>query len=424
MDYPGHSLVDGPSPPDGTLIKKVLEHVVEVVELHAVLTSPRRQYLRRRLLQSLRSAMTIDEIEGFRREFGAQEYERHIHKLLRWGLVKPVMSGQDVTGYVRTGLGEEGHNTVRELQRKVGEERARSIAEAGLGSNAIKLFLTIFGNPKEADLTTREILYTPLEIGQLIRVFSRSVEGGAAIDKLDDAGLISYLEDGNVVQTRRSGLVSPDFVELPDFRSIKALSSANPMAGGVLETVRGCTEKCTYCQVIQQFLGSRLISRDTEYKRLEQLRELASDGLIHSSRGGKFQVFISDDLHPPPLRAVKYRDERLARLHGWKGRTDDMYMICQARAEIGQDPELANAMADLNIDMIYVGVETDNAEALKLVNKRQEPGQVHKDLVVLNEMGFSVVAMTIIGLPYDTEETIMAMADWVTQLSKYQTVHL
>jgi len=235
---------------------------------------------------------------------------------------------------------------------------------------------------------------------------------------------ISYLEDGNVVQTRRSGLVSPDFVELPDFRSIKDLSSANPMAGGVLETVRGCTEKCTYCQVIQQFLGYRLISRDTEYKRLEQLRELASDGLIHSSRGGKFQVFISDDLHPPPLRAVKYRDERLARLHGWKGRTDDMYMICQARAEIGQDPELANAMADVNIDMIYVGVESDNAEALKLVNKRQEPGQVHKDLVVLNEMGFSVVAMTIIGLPYDTEETIMAMADWVTQLSKYQTVNL
>ena len=235
---------------------------------------------------------------------------------------------------------------------------------------------------------------------------------------------ISYLEDGKVVQTRRAGLVAPDFVELPDFRSIKDLSSDNPMAGGVLETVRGCTEKCTYCQVIQQFLGYRLIKRETEFKRLAQLTELAADGLIHSSRGGKFQVFISDDLHPPPLRAVKYRDERLARLHAWKGRTDDMYMICQARAEIGQDPALATAMSDVNIDMIYVGVESDNAKALELVRKRQDPGQVHKDLVVLNDMGFSVVAMTIIGLPYDTEETIMAMGDWVTQLSKYQTVNI
>ena len=235
---------------------------------------------------------------------------------------------------------------------------------------------------------------------------------------------ISYREDGNVVQTRRAGLVDPDFVELPDFRSIKDLTSANPMAGGVLETVRGCTENCSYCQVIQQFLGYRLINRETEFKRLNQLHELAADGLIHTSRNGKFQVFISDDLHPPPLRAVKYRDERLSRLKKWKGHTDDMYLICQARAEIGQDPELASAMSDVNIDMIYVGVESDNVEALKLVRKRQEPGQVHQDLIALNQMGFSVVAMTIIGLPYDTEESIMAMADWVTNLSKYQTVNL
>ena len=196
------------------------------------------------------------------------------------------------------------------------------------------------------------------------------------------------------------------------------------MAGGVLETVRGCTENCSYCQVIQQFLGYRLINRETEFKRLNQLHELAADGLIHTSRNGKFQVFISDDLHPPPLRAVKYRDERLSRLKEWKGHTDDMYLICQARAEIGQDPELASAMSDVNIDMVYVGVESDNVEALKLVRKRQEPGQVHQDLVALNQMGFSVVAMTIIGLPYDTEESIMAMADWVTNLSKYQTVNL
>ena len=203
--YPGHAFVDGLSPPDGTFIEKVLKHVVEVAELLSVLSSPRRQYLRRRLLQSLRSPMTIDEIEGFRMEFGAQEYERHIHKFLRWGLVEPVTSDEDVIGYVRTSLGEEGLNIVRELQRKVGEEQAKSIADAGLGSDAIKLFLTIFGNPKEVDLSTREILYTPLEIGQLMRIFTRTVEGVSAIDKLDDAGLTTYLEDGNVhINPRRS----------------------------------------------------------------------------------------------------------------------------------------------------------------------------------------------------------------------------
>jgi len=235
---------------------------------------------------------------------------------------------------------------------------------------------------------------------------------------------ISFMTDLQLVQTPRSGVIAPDFVELPDFRAIKGLTPANPMAGGVLETTRGCTEKCTYCQVIQQFLGYRLIKRGTELKRLRQLRELASDGLIHTSRDGRFSVFISDDLHPPPLRAVKYRNERLERLKGWKGHTDDMYMICQARAEIGQDPELADAMYDAGIKMLYLGVESDNAENLEAVKKRQEPGQMHKDLAELNARDFSIVAMTIIGLPFDTEDSIMQMADWVTEVSKYQTANL
>ena len=234
---------------------------------------------------------------------------------------------------------------------------------------------------------------------------------------------ISYRKDGGIVVTNRQGLVSPDFVELPDFRSIKDLNSGNPMVGAVIETIRGCTESCTYCQVIQQFLGYRMISRETEFKRLTQLNELAADGLVHTSRNGSFQVFISDDLHAPPLRAVKFRDERFARLKGWKGHTDKMNMICQVRAEVGQDPELLSAMQDANIKMLYVGVESDNAENLIAVNKRQEPGQMHKDLHYINDAGLTIVAMTIIGLPFDTEQSIMDLADWVTTVSKYQTVN-
>ena len=235
---------------------------------------------------------------------------------------------------------------------------------------------------------------------------------------------ISFVRNGQLVQTPRTGVIASDFVELPDFRAIRDLTPRNPMAGGVLETVRGCTEKCTYCQVIQQFLGYRLVGRETELKRLRQLRQLAADGLIHTSRDGRFSVFISDDLHPPPLRVTKYRDERLRRLKSWQGHTDDMYMICQTRAEIGQDPELATALYDAGIRMLYVGVESDNAENLAAVKKRQEPGQMHKDLVSLNAMDFTVVAMTIIGLPYDTEESIMAMAHWVKTVSKYQTANM
>jgi len=235
---------------------------------------------------------------------------------------------------------------------------------------------------------------------------------------------IAFQVNGDTDQTRRTGVISPDLVELPDFYAIRDLTPSKPMAGGVIETVRGCTENCSYCQVIQQFLGYRMVKRETELKRLAQLRQMAADGLIHTNKGGRFSVFVSDDLHPPPLRAVKYRNERLERIKGWKGHSDDMYLICQARAEVGQDPELSHALQDIGMEMLYVGVESSNAKNLEIVNKRQDPGQVHKDMTQLNEMGFSIVAMTIIGLPYDTEESIMEMADWVTGISKYQTANL
>ena len=293
--------------------------------------------------------------------------------------------------------------------------------------------VTVGGGPQMSPLPEEAI-----RLGEFDVVVNR--EGEDVIGQLSDVLLsykgadldnallkipgISFMRDGHLGQTPRVGVISPDFVELPDFRAVRDLTPLNPMAGGVLETVRGCTEKCTYCQVIQQFLGYRLVKRETELKRLRQLRQMAADGLIHTSKDGRFSVFISDDLHPPPLRAVKYRNERLERLKAWKGHTEDMYMICQTRAEIGQDPDLANALYDAGIQMLYVGVESDNAENLIAVRKRQDPGQVHKDLVRLNERGFILVAMTIIGLPYDTEESIMGMADWVTKITKYQTANL
>ena len=292
--------------------------------------------------------------------------------------------------------------------------------------------ITIGGGPQMSPLAEEAFNYGDFDvivnregediIGQLSDVLLEH-RGSNRDQYLAKVPGITYRKDGGIVQTQRTGLVAPDFVELPDFRSIKDLNSSNPMVGAVIETIRGCTENCTYCQVIQQFLGYRMISRENEFKRLAQLRELAADGLIHTSRNGTFQVFISDDLHTPPLRAVKFRDERLVRLQGWKDHTEGMNMICQVRAEVGQDPELIAAMQDANIKMVYVGVESDNAENLLAVNKRQEPGQMHKDLHYLNDVGLTVVAMTIIGLPFDTEKSVMDLAEWVTTVSKYQTVN-
>ncbi len=246
---------------------------------------------------------------------------------------------------------------------------------------------------------------------------------------------IAFLDNGSVVQKPFRRMIPPDMVELPDWDSIRGLTTANPMAAGVLETSRGCTESCTYCEVIQQFVGYRRVSQDVEMKRLRQLIRLADHGLIHRSPyDGRFPVFISDDLHSPPRRAVKFRDDRLARARNWRATFLDegidpekqFFFISQNRAELGSDPEMMEAFWLAGMRMLYLGVESSSAENLKLVNKRQDPDQMEKDLTALNAYGYQVVAMTIIGLPYDTEDSVMELAAWVTQrhISRYQTANL
>ena len=311
-------------------------------------------------------------------------------------------------------------------------EAPRGYEVARLAKEAHPDLITIGGGPQMSPLPREAMELGKFDVvvnregedivGQLCDVML-SLTGSEREKALSNIPGISYMSGGQLVQTLRRGLVSPDFVELPDFNAIRDLTPMNPMAGGVLETVRGCTEKCTYCQVIQQFLGYRMVNRETEIKRLHQLQELAADGLIHS-RNGRFAVFVSDDLHPPPLRATKYRNERLERVKAWKGHSDGMALVCQARAEVGQDPEMAHALREIGMGMLYLGVESDNVANLEAVRKRQEPGQMFKDLETLNSTGFSVVAMTIIGLPFDTEQSIMDMAEWVTQISRYQTANL
>jgi len=252
-----------------------------------------------------------------------------------------------------------------------------------------------------------------------------SYQGDYRYTMLEQIPGITFQVDGKLGRSlqQRPRMVPPDFVKLPDYDAVRDLTPQHPIMAGVLETVRGCVEHCDFCQVIKQFLGYRRVSFETELARIAQLQDMADRGLIYRSKDGGYSVFITDDLHPPPLRARKFREQRLERSRRWKGHTEHMQFVCQTRAELGQDPEMMDALQEAGVRMLYIGVESADAENLKLIHKRQEPQQLQHDLAELNKR-FRVVAMTIIGLPNDTEEKIMAMADWVKTVSLYQTANL
>jgi hypothetical protein len=188
----------------GLAIHDIFKQAEVLARWHSTLTSPRGKFFRNKLLHLLSDGLTAEEIEELRKEFGVEEYARHINKFVELGLIKPQkIDGQD--GYIRTEAGEQTVNLTRRLETKLGQDRAEKSYNASLGPNSIRLFLKIYGQDRPRDFASGEIIYTPLEIGRLASFLPRSIEGIAAVDKLDDAGLVSYLDDGRVhVNPRRS----------------------------------------------------------------------------------------------------------------------------------------------------------------------------------------------------------------------------
>jgi len=184
---------------EGKIINEVFMLVDSIAKLHNILTSTRGNYFHRTLLQALEEEKSASDIDALRSQAGLGESQRHIHKLLEFNLIQEIRGNQHLKKYKRTILGEQAINALRALEREIGNEEAEKITAASLGPNSMRLFLRVYGNKKEIDIEKREVRYTPAEIGKLSLFLPRTVEGIAAIDKLSDAELLVYKEEGHVV---------------------------------------------------------------------------------------------------------------------------------------------------------------------------------------------------------------------------------
>ena len=181
----------------GETIREIFKHADGIADLHACLTSPRGNCFRLRLLQAMEFSMDEKVIAFLRAQSGINEYHRHLHMLMTFGLIRV----QEVDGekqYIRTGLAERAINAVRELERRASKEAAKAIFSASLGPNSIRFFLRIYGDKTEASPDHLQIRYTPVEMGRLSLFLPRVIEGIAAVDKLNEADLAVYQDDNQI----------------------------------------------------------------------------------------------------------------------------------------------------------------------------------------------------------------------------------
>jgi len=182
----------------GNIIKEIFKKAEEIAELHAYLTSPRGDNFRLRLLHALEVPLGETAVEGLRADAGIKEYHRHLNKLLRFELIQVQEIDDKKQYYIRTALGEQAVNALREFERRVGKEAAEALYSAWLGPNSIRFFLRVYGDKKEVNWEHLQVRYTPAEIGKLSLFLPRTIEGLSAIDKLNEADLLVYQDDNHI----------------------------------------------------------------------------------------------------------------------------------------------------------------------------------------------------------------------------------
>ncbi len=209
----------------GKQIKEIFARAEEIADLHSAITSSRGDRFRARLLHALESRMDRAAIQGMLEETGLREYRRHLNKLAKFGLiqVEPAAGGEEI---VRTPLGEQAVNATRDLERRLGAEEARSLYDAALGTNSMRLFLRLYSCEKGVDWDKLKVRFTPAEIGRMSLFLPRSIEGISAVDKLNEAGLAAYENNGFIyVRPKRSRA----FYQY--LRSLLSILKARPEAG-------------------------------------------------------------------------------------------------------------------------------------------------------------------------------------------------
>jgi len=168
-----------------------------LADLHRTLTSDREGDFRVELLQACSVATFCTEIENLREERSLAESERHVNQLMRFKLI----TIEDRDGrkmFRRTPKGEKAVNAVKTFVNWVGDEQAEKIFKAHFGENSIRLFLKVYSEKWEECFDNTRVSFTPSELGRLTLFIPRTIEGMAAFEKLNDAGLLVYEEDGKI----------------------------------------------------------------------------------------------------------------------------------------------------------------------------------------------------------------------------------
>lgn len=202
---------------------------------------------------------------------------------------------------------------------------------------------------------------------------------------------IRDLEEGNpgklYLNTEKPDITKtpPPRFDLIDFKNYNNIA---------LQNSRGCPFNCEFCDIIELF------GRVPRFK--EPLQFIHEMELVYR-QGFRGSLFIVDDNFIGNKKKVK---ELLRCIVDWQKERDYPFsLFTEASINLAADDEILNLMVDAGFDMVFVGIETPDTEALKSCNKNQNLNiDLYESVRRIQNKGIEVTGGFIVGFDQDTED--------------------
>ena len=172
---------------------------------------------------------------------------------------------------------------------------------------------------------------------------------------------------------------------------------------GSIQFSSGCPYECEFCDI------PALYGRVPQLKSAERI--IAEfDRLVSCGVSGA--VYFVDDNFIAHRRAVR---ELLPHLVAWQERNGHrLIFACEATLNIARCPDLLQQMRAAHFEVVFCGIETPDAAALRSISKSHNlMVPIIDAIATLNRYGMEVVSGIIMGLDTDTAETPAAILDFI-----------
>ncbi len=214
---------------------------------------------------------------------------------------------------------------------------------------------------------------------------------------------LCFKKDGEALQNDARPFIDPlDFLPVPA-RSLMNVSGYplklqdEPMT--TMLTSRGCPYGCTYCY--KGLFGHKYREHSAEYV-LDEIATIVREQGIRN-------IYFVDDLFILNLGRLNKI------IQGIRERALDIRWQCLARVDRALEP-MFSEMKSAGCDAVHFGIETGNEQMLKRIRKRITLEQVRNAVTWAHQAGIRTRGYFMIGLPGDTEDTIMQTFEFAYSL--------